>query len=71
MLDLVDRVVVVDNGKVVMDGPKAKVLAALAGGAPGAAPPQAPAAQTGTPIQKPAPQATAAPPPPMPERAAA
>ena len=70
VLDLVDRVVVVDNGKVVMDGPKAKVLAALAGGGPGAAPPQAPTAQPGTPIQKPAPQATAAPPP-VPERAAA
>jgi ATP-binding cassette, subfamily C, bacterial LapB len=32
VLELVDRVVVVDAGRVVMDGPKAAVLAALAGG---------------------------------------
>jgi ATP-binding cassette subfamily C protein LapB len=32
VLELVDRVIVVDAGRVVMDGPKAAVLAALAGG---------------------------------------
>lgn len=48
VLELVDRVMVVDGGKVVLDGPKAAVLAALAGIKPGApvAPPQAgPSAQ--------------------------
>jgi ATP-binding cassette, subfamily C, bacterial LapB len=40
VLELVGRVVVVDNGKVVMDGPKDQVLAALSGRAP-AAPPKA------------------------------
>jgi ATP-binding cassette subfamily C protein LapB len=40
VLELVSRVVVVDNGKVVMDGPKDQVLAALSGRAP-AAPPKA------------------------------
>lgn len=34
VLDLVDRVVVVDAGKVVLDGPKAQVLAALSGARP-------------------------------------
>jgi ATP-binding cassette subfamily C protein LapB len=48
VLELVNRVVVVDAGRVVMDGPKAAVLAALSGqrpvqaGAPGAAPGAAP-----------------------------
>ena len=37
VLELVSRVVVVDNGKVVLDGPKDAVLAALAGVRPGAA----------------------------------
>jgi ATP-binding cassette subfamily C protein LapB len=85
VLDLVDRVVVVEGGRIVMDGPKAKVLAALAGvgaGGPGAARPGEPPAQPGHPIQKPAapaapaapPAATATPPPDGPvlsERAAA
>lgn len=31
MLDLVDRLLVIDDGKLIMDGPKAKVLAALQG----------------------------------------
>jgi ATP-binding cassette subfamily C protein LapB len=45
VLDLVNRVAVVDGGKLVMDGPKAQALAALSGakpataGTPGAAPP--------------------------------
>lgn len=34
VLALVDRLIVVDAGKVVMDGPKAQVLAALGGGQP-------------------------------------
>ena len=34
VLDLVDRVVVVEGGKLLMDGPKAKVLAALSGRKP-------------------------------------
>ncbi|MES2886556.1 MAG: type I secretion system permease/ATPase [Pseudomonadota bacterium] len=38
VLDLVDRVVVIDAGKVVLDGPKAQVLAALSGAKPAAAP---------------------------------
>lgn len=32
LLDVVDRIIVVDNGRIVADGPKAQVLAALAGG---------------------------------------
>jgi ATP-binding cassette subfamily C protein LapB len=45
----VDRVVVIDAGRIVMDGPKAKVLAALSGTKPAAAAaaPAAPA-RTGT-----------------------
>ena len=39
VLELVDRIMVVDGGRLVMDGPKAAVLAALAGIKP-AAPPQ-------------------------------
>ncbi len=38
VLELVTRVVVVDAGRVVMDGPKAQVLAALSGAKPAAAP---------------------------------
>ena len=38
VLELVNRVVVVDGGKVAMDGPKAQVLAALSGARPAAAP---------------------------------
>ena len=43
VLELVQRIIVVDAGKVVMDGPKAAVLAALSGAKPAgqAAPPQA------------------------------
>jgi ATP-binding cassette subfamily C protein LapB len=52
VLELVQRVVVVDSGKVVHDGPKADVLAALAGK------PATP------PAQQAAPQPPAAPPPP-------
>jgi len=46
VLELVQRIVVVDSGKVVMDGPKAQVLAALSGARPMA---QAPAAGQGAP----------------------
>jgi ATP-binding cassette, subfamily C, bacterial LapB len=38
VLELVGRIVVVDAGKVVMDGPKPQVLAALSGAKPAAAP---------------------------------
>jgi ATP-binding cassette subfamily C protein LapB len=31
LLDLVDRVIVIDGGRVMLDGPKAQVLAALGG----------------------------------------
>lgn len=37
LLELVDRIVVIDHGRVMLDGPKAKVLAALSGGGGGAA----------------------------------
>jgi ATP-binding cassette subfamily C protein LapB len=56
VLDLVERIVVVDAGRIVMDGPKAQVLAMLAGGpakAPAAAPP------AGAPAASPAANATA------------
>ena len=46
VLELVQRIIVVDAGKVVMDGPKAQVLAALSGARPMA---QAPAAGQGAP----------------------
>jgi ATP-binding cassette, subfamily C, bacterial LapB len=42
VLELAQRVVVVDNGKLLLDGPKAHVLAALSG-QPAPQPPQAPA----------------------------
>ena len=32
MLDLVERLLVIDEGRIVMDGPKAEVLSALKGG---------------------------------------
>ena len=38
VLELVERIVVVDGGRVVMDGPKAQVLAALSGARPAAPP---------------------------------
>jgi ATP-binding cassette subfamily C protein LapB len=31
LLDLVDRIIVVDDGRIVLDGPRQKVLAALRG----------------------------------------
>ncbi|MFZ2988952.1 MAG: type I secretion system permease/ATPase, partial [Ideonella sp.] len=44
VLELVNRLVVVDGGRIVMDGPKAQVLAALSGQpAPATAPAPAPA----------------------------
>ena len=48
VLALVDRLIVVDGGKVMMDGPKAQVLAALGGGQP------APAAAAAAPAAQPA-----------------
>ncbi|MBL8307773.1 MAG: hypothetical protein JNM33_13830 [Rubrivivax sp.] len=42
VLELVQRVVVVDGGKLVMDGPKEQVLAALSGQRPAAGPAAAP-----------------------------
>ncbi|MBL8325157.1 MAG: type I secretion system permease/ATPase [Rubrivivax sp.] len=44
VLELVSRIVVVDAGRLVMDGPKAQVLAALSGARPAAAPASAAAA---------------------------
>ncbi len=61
VLELVQRVVVIDAGKVALDGPKNLVLAALSGTPPGGAPGQIPAAQ----------QAAAAPLGPRPARAQA
>ena len=61
VLELVDRIVVVDGGKrVVLDGPKAQVLATLSGQKPPAtaAPPPPPAAEAAAP-------ATRYPPPPV------
>jgi len=37
VLDLAERLIVIDNGKVLIDGPKAQVLAALSGAKPGPA----------------------------------
>jgi ATP-binding cassette subfamily C protein LapB len=48
VLELVGRVVVVDAGRVVMDGPKAQVLAALSGQRP-AMPPQPGSSAAGAP----------------------
>ena len=47
VLELVSRIIVVDAGKVVMDGPKAQVLAALSGAKPAGQ--AAPAAANGAP----------------------
>jgi ATP-binding cassette, subfamily C, bacterial LapB len=61
VLELVDRIVVVDGGRVVLDGPKAQVLATLSGQKPPAtaAPPPPPqAAEAAAP-------ATRYPPPPV------
>jgi ATP-binding cassette subfamily C protein LapB len=41
VLELVNRIVVIDNGRAVMDGPKAQVLAALSGAKPAAQAPSA------------------------------
>ena len=49
VLDLVDRILVVDGGKLVMDGPKAAVLAALSGVKPTPVATSAPAAPAATP----------------------
>jgi ATP-binding cassette subfamily C protein LapB len=38
VLELVSRVVVIDSGRLVMDGPKAQVLAALSGAKPATSP---------------------------------
>ena len=38
MLDLVDKVVVIDRGRIVAQGPKDAVLRAMTGGAKGATP---------------------------------
>ena len=52
VLELVQRIVVVDAGKVVMDGPKAQVLAALSGAKPAAqAAPAHPQGEPGAPAQ--------------------
>lgn len=51
-LDLVERIVVIDGGKVLIDGPKAQVLAALSG---------APVPPAGAQAHRPAPAAAAAP----------
>ncbi|MEP6503170.1 MAG: type I secretion system permease/ATPase, partial [Betaproteobacteria bacterium] len=67
VLELVDRVMVVDGGKVVLDGPKAAVLAALSGIKPSAPPAQRPAPSTEQPVQR----QPAAPAVPVMERAAA
>ena len=55
LLELVTRLVVVDNGRIVMDGPKAQVLAALAIPQPAAAPAGpagAPASPSGAPAAR-------------------
>jgi ATP-binding cassette subfamily C protein LapB len=57
VLDLVQRIVVVDGGRIVLDGPKPQVLAALAGGPPAGAPRPANAAAPAPP----GPSATAGP----------
>jgi ATP-binding cassette subfamily C protein LapB len=64
LLDLVERIIVVDAGRVLIDGPKAQVLSALAGNRPGAQgqaarPPQQPP----VPQQAPQPPAAQAPAP--------
>jgi ATP-binding cassette subfamily C protein LapB len=57
VLELVDRVIVVDGGKIVLDGPKGAVLAALSGIKPPAQPqvPHRPADQPVQPQRQPAP----------------
>ena len=49
LLELVDRLVIIANHQVVLDGPKELVLARLQSGAPVQAPPQSPAATANTP----------------------
>ncbi len=53
VLDLVDRIIVVDGGRIVMDGPKGAVLAALSGVKPTPVP-AAPAADPAAAPQRPA-----------------
>ena len=61
VLELVDRVIVVDGGKIVLDGPKAAVLAALSGIKPSAPPQQQGQQQRPAPAPaQPVPQAQAA-----------
>ena len=62
VLELVDRIVVVDAGRVVLDGPKAQVLATLAGHPPAA---KAPPATAAPPPPAAAPSASRYPPPPV------
>ncbi|MEY8876027.1 MAG: type I secretion system permease/ATPase [Leptothrix sp. (in: b-proteobacteria)] len=50
LLEVVNRIVVVDTGKLVIDGPKLQVLQALAGGAPRTAVAQDPTQAAGQPI---------------------
>jgi len=62
VLELVQRVVVVDQGRVVMDGPKAAVLAALSGATPTSAPASTPTTNpSAAPTQTPTATATAPP----------
>jgi ATP-binding cassette subfamily C protein LapB len=61
VLELVDRILVIDGGKLVMDGPKAAVLAALSGVRPPAPPQATPAvSQPGMPQPQARPAAMAA-----------
>jgi ATP-binding cassette subfamily C protein LapB len=53
VLELVNRVVVVDAGRVVMDGPKQQVLAALSGARPAPPPPGTAAGPQGVPAAAP------------------
>jgi len=59
VLDLVNRVLVVDNGRVVMDGPKMQVLAALSGARPAPPPGAAPGANPSNVLQHPSAQPVA------------
>jgi ATP-binding cassette, subfamily C, bacterial LapB len=58
VLDLVDRIVVIDAGKVVMDGPKAQVLAVLSGAVPRPGKAPASSAEAARPAASPAAPAT-------------
>ncbi len=54
VLDVVDRIIVVDQGRLLADGPKAKVLALLAGQRPAPAAAPAPVAEAMTAMPPPA-----------------